>query len=689
MKSMKLVALLVFAACSGPSKRVDGPTGGGEEEKVGVDDWEGEVKAPPEEMRGGPMEGKPEVMAQDTPRTTVAGNAFVVPAEWSVRVSGQATIVEAPEGGSYVWIVDLPDARDADDAVTKAWTLYKGKVPYQLLQSREVPDTDGWSKIKGYGYVVSPNEQRAVGANARFANGVWTVILFDMNEGVAEKRGSQIGKMLGNFLPKGGARESFAGKTAHRLDDARLAQIRTYIEDAMKATGVPGVGWGIVQDGKVVYAGGSGVRHLGKGAKIDADTKFMIASNTKGLATLMLAKLVDSGKIAWDTKATELLPQFKLGDADTTSKVEVKHLICACTGLPRQDMEWLFEWDGVTPAKVLEVLGTMQPTSKFGELFQYSNPLAAAAGYVGGHVANPKLELGAAYDKAMQDLVFAPLGMKATTHDFKKGASGNSTVPHSFDVDGKPALAIAKVNTSIVPVRPAGGAWSTVNDMLKYVQMELAEGVVGNGKQYIGREALFARRAPQVAVGPDTTYGMGLMVDRTWGVEVVQHGGDMIGFHSNMLWLPEHGVGAVILTNGDPGGTIRNQFTRKLLEVLFDGKPEADARVASAAKALFEGLAAERKLLVVPADPAAAGKLAARYDNAALGEVIVKRQGGKTIFDFGEYASEVATKTNPDGTISFITIVPGMTGLEFLVGEKDGKRTLTIRDPQHEYVFSE
>ena len=66
------------------------------------------------------------------------------------------------------------------------------------------------------------------------------------------------------------------------------------------------------------------------------------------------------------------------------------------------------------------MLGTMQPTSKFGELFQYSNPMAAAAGFVGGHVAYPQLELGAAYDEAMQTLVFDPLGMTATTFDFAK-----------------------------------------------------------------------------------------------------------------------------------------------------------------------------------------------------------------------------------------------------------------------------
>jgi hypothetical protein len=284
-------------------------------------------------------------------------------------------------------------------------------------------------------------------------------------------------------------------------------------------------------------------------------------------------------------------------------------------------------------------------------------------------------------------MVFDPLKMSATTFDFAKAQSGNAAVPHAPNVDGKPALAMATINMSIVPMRPTGGAWSTVNDLLKYVQMELAEGAIGRNA-YIGKQPLLARRAPQVALGTDATYGMGLMVDRTWGVTVVHHGGDLIGFHSDMMWMPEYGVGAVILTNGDPGSMIRNLFQRKLLEVIFDGNAEADAKLAANGKAFFEWIAAARKLLTVPADSGLAGKLAGRYTSPALGEILVKQAGAKTVFDFGEYASEVASRTNPDGSVSFITIEPGFYGFEFVVGQQDGKPTLMIRDGQHEYLFS-
>ena len=85
----------------------------------------------------------------------------------------------------------------------------------------------------------------------------------------------------------------------------------------------------------------------------------------------------------------------------------------------------IFEYAGHTPADTLVTLASMQPTSAFGEMFQYSNLLAAAAGLVGGHVAFPQLELGAAYDKAMQTRVFDPLGMNATTFDYAVALRGN------------------------------------------------------------------------------------------------------------------------------------------------------------------------------------------------------------------------------------------------------------------------
>jgi len=639
----------------------------------------------PAAATGGPQ--APERLAADTPKTTVMGNTFIAPKDWTLTVKGPATILEAPEGGSWIALVDVA-AKDDDEALAKAWKAYRPEAKWPIKVSNDLPDRDGWSKRRVYEYLTSPNEKREVAVLVFYSGTSWTVVIEDMADAVAEKRGGQIGVALGRLLPKGYSRESFANKKANTLDQARIAELGRFIERGQKETGVPGVTLGLVQDGKVIFAEGFGVKELGGTAKPNGDTLFMIASNTKALTTLMLAKLVEEHKMNWDTQVTTLYPDFKLGDAATTQSVLVKHLICACTGMPRQDLEWLFEYGKMTPQSSMTLLGTMQPTSKFGELFQYSNLMAAAAGYTGGHILYPNMDVGKAYDKAMQTLVFDPLVMSETTFDFKKAEKANHATPHAPDIDGNPAKALMAVNYSVIPVRPAGAAWSSVDDMLKYVSMELADGKLPDGKTYIDKEPLLERRRPQVYMSKDDSYGMGLMVDKTYGVPVVHHGGDMIGYHSDMIWLPQQNVGAVILTNGDPGWLIRTRFRRKLLEVLFDGHQEADNLLAADAKSYFAEIAAERKLLTVPADATESEKLAKHYSNASLGDLDVSMSSGKTYFDFGEWKSEVATKKNPDGTISFVTTVPGMSGFDFVVGT-GAKKTLTTRDAQHEYIFEE
>lgn len=627
----------------------------------------------------------PERLMTDSPRTTFFGNTFIAPAEWTLSVRPPATILEAPEGDSRIVLVDV-EAKDAGEAVERAWSVYDAGMRWPLRVVMPSHDRDGWTQVYNYLYLTSPNEKRDVSAHVRQANGRWSVLLRILTQAVAEKRGAQVNLVFGEWLPRGVTRESFAGKRAHPLDAARIAALGRFVEAAQAKLGVPGVSVGLVQDGKVVFAGGYGVRQLGSDAKVDADTMYMIASNTKPLTTLLLAKLVAENKLSWKTPATGILPWFQLGDPETTRQVLVEHLICACIGLPRQDMEWLFEYGQLTPKDAVAMLATTQPTSRFGELFQYSNTMAGAAGFLGGHVVFPELELGRAYDEAMRTRVFEPLGMTSTTFDHAKAQQGNYAAPHAADPDGKTAPALMTVNSSFIPVRPAGGAWSNVRDLLRYVQMELDAGKLPDGTTYLERDILLARRAPQVATSSDTSYGMGLFITTKYGVEVLYHGGDLIGYHSDMMWLPEHGVGAVILTNGDPGWTIRTQFRRKLLEVLFDGKPEADAAVEAAAKTWYADLAANRKLTAIPADVAESAKLAARYTSAALGEVAVSRVGPATIFDFGEWKSEVGSRRNPDGTVSFVTIVPGMWGIELVA--KEG-RTLLLRDNQHEYAFTE
>ena len=190
-------------------------------------------------------------------------------------------------------------------------------------------------------------------------------------------------------------------------------------------------------------------------------------------------------------------------------------------------------------------------------------------------------------------------------------------------------------------------------------------------------------------LGEHEWYGMGLIMDQTYGVTVVSHGGDLVGFHSNWYAIPEVGVGAVVLVNSDEGQPIVGAFGRRLLEVLYDGTPRAEGLIKATAVAQAQGVAKLRELVSDPPDAAAAAGLARHYASAELGRIEVTSQGQNVIFDFGPWKSRTVTRRNPDGTITFITIDPGAPRAGFVVGSAGGKRQLTVRDGQHTYVYTE
>jgi len=636
-----------------------------------------------------PADAKPETVTADVARVNAAGTTLTVPAGWTLSgdALGSRRVLEGPEKDVKVVIIESPASVSVGDAVKAAWAAVDRSFARKVRVDLERPAHGGWEAGRTYEYETSPAEHRQVSATARRFGDSWFVTLIDANIAAIGRRGAQIALIVTSLRPAKLARESFAGRKPHVLDADRIKQITDFVERARATTETPGVAIGLIQGGKVVFAGGFGVRELGKPELVDANTLFMIGSETKALTTLLLAREVDRGKFKWESPVADVYPPFKLGDPELTRQVQMRHLVCACTGMPRHDLEDLFEFQGVTPANRFTLLGSIRPTSKLGEVFQYSNIMAAAAGFIGGHLGEPKRELGAAYADTMRREIFAPLGMRTATLDIKRAHSGNHASPHGQDISERVSVLPDSVEYMVVAEAPAGGAWASVNDLAHYILMELAGGKLPDGKQFVSEAALLARRAPQIAMAENESYGMGLVINRNKGVAVVQHGGYVMGFHSHMFWIPEADTGGLIFSNSDTAMPMVGMFNRRVLEVLYDGDLDAERDVAQLVKQTHQRREVERKHLTLPADAAATAKLATRYRNASLGSLTVKKRGDDTIFDFGEWQSAVASRKNPDGMQTFVTTDAGAFRFQFLPGEQAGKPTLTVRDAQHEYVF--
>ncbi len=579
-------------------------------------------------------------------------------------------------------------AADARRAAAAAWVAYRGEETHAFKVLTPAPARDGWDEQAVVNYETSPAEHLAVAAIALRKGQAWTVMIADGSAATYEKRAGQFNVILQSLRPAGHARESFAGRTAHRLDPKRVTLLLDFVRESAAALDVPGVGLALMDHGEIVYEGGVGVREMGRPEPFDARTRFMVASNTKGMTTLLLAKLVDEGKLDWDDPAAKVYPAFRLGDDATTRQVLIRHLVSAFTGLPRKDYEWLFTTTADTPASTtFDQLAATQPTSRFGEVYQYNNLMASAAGYVGGHVAHPGRPLGEAFDKAMQEKIFTPLAMHDTTFSTATALAGDHASPHGKDPDGNLRVLGMAINNAVMPSRPAGGAWSSPHDMILYVQNELAEGVLPDGRRAFSVGEPAGAPGPRAPVGEDQWYGMGLMEDATWGVSVIHHGGDLPGYHSDDFAIPSAQVGAVILTNAHRGVFMRGPFLRRIWSCCMTASRKQRGTFTPSPNRRTLQRVAERKRLIIPAAEADVAGLAPSYVSPDLGALKIESAGKVVRVRTAAWSSEVASRHNDDGTVSLVTIDPQISGLAFVIGSAGGKPTLTTRDGQHVYEF--
>jgi CubicO group peptidase (beta-lactamase class C family) len=628
-----------------------------------------------------------------------AERSLTLPSDATLKVATDWTVTEVKDGLTLedpekqlkvevVEVVEVDASAGLSASIAAAWSSRRPGFSRQELSSSDSPGREGWDLYHWVEYKTSPEESRAVSAFASKKDSLAVVLLTDGSLAAAQRRSSQIALVYASLRPAGYVRETYLGRTPRPLDAARVEQLKKFIDRMREAADVPGVSVVLFDKETVLIEAGFGVRERGRPEPVTADSLYIIASNTKALTTLLLAKLVDEGRFGWDTPVAQIYPSFKVGDPDFTKRVLVKHLVCACTGLPRQDFEWLFTYDRSSPEGQLDVLATMKPTTELGALFQYSNPLASAAGYIAAQAVEPGVEFGKAYDEVMRDKIFRPLGMNRTTFSFDEALKADHASPHSWDMSLKNVPIEMELNHSVLPVRPAGGAWSSVRDYARYVRLELSKGRLPDGSTFVTEKNLLERRIPQVRVSEESWYAMGLGLDDVKGIRVISHGGSMFGYMSNFFLVPDLGVGGVILTNADSGWGVAGAVMRRTLEMIYDGEPEAEEDFLSAVRENRTYLMDMQKDWRVPPDPAEVKRLAGSYRNAALGEVVVHPGKDEVVFQFGGWKSHMATKLNPDGTTSFISIDPGVRGFEFNAPAAKATYTwLTLRDPQHTYEY--
>jgi CubicO group peptidase (beta-lactamase class C family) len=377
-------------------------------------------------------------------------------------------------------------------------------------------------------------------------------------------------------------------------------------EAARTQIGVPGMAIAIVEDDRVTFAKGFGVRALGKSDKVDADTIFPTGSTGKAVTVAALAVLVDQGKIGWDDRVTDRLPGFQMYDPWVTREMTIRDLLVHRSGLGLGEGDLLFvPRTNLTRAEAVRRLRYLKPATSFRSGYAYDNVLYMVAGQLIEAVS------GETWEKFVADHVLKPAGMLHSTSDEDdRFANTNRAQPHARMNGGLRGAGDQELLNERDELgrtaAPAGGLAVSANDMARWLMIQLDAGKLPGGSGRLFSEAAhlemwrpvviqpIAERPPALrATQPSfSNYALGWDLEDYRGTKVIWHGGAVFGFLTAVVLIPEKHVGFSIEINSEDGEIIRGLMYELLDHYL--GLPRTDwvARYrAEKQRRLSEGLA--------------------------------------------------------------------------------------------------
>lgn len=331
-----------------------------------------------------------------------------------------------------------------------------------------------------------------------------------------------------------------------------------YVAKVLQAFQVPGIGLGIVKDGKIVLAKGYGIRKLGDPALVDENTLFSIASNSKAFTATALAMLVEEGKLKWEDKVIEHLPWFRMADDYVTTHLTLRDLFVHHSGLNAYANDvLLFPPSTFSRRELLEKLKDVKLKYDFRTVYAYDNILYLAAGEV---IA---AKTGMSWEDFVKTRIFDKIGMNRSVSKYSSLSSqANIAYAHAIR-NGKLQLLDSFFDMNIGDAsNPAGGVVSTAKDMSKWLITQLDSGrMPDHGRLFkpaatqelwkiirpmpVGQEPEWLKPAQRHFSG----YALGFRTYDYRQYQVIGHGGLLTGFVSQIAMVPDLKLGVVVLTN--------------------------------------------------------------------------------------------------------------------------------------------
>jgi len=421
------------------------------------------------------------------------------------------------------------------------------------------------------------------------------------------------------------------------------AQIDSLTEFTLKTFDVPGIAVGVIKDGKLIHGKGYGVRSLRTMQKVDENTLFGIASNSKAFTTAALGMLIDEGKLKWDDKVTDYIPEFKMYDPYVTEAFTIRDLLThrSGLGLGAGDLMMFPDSNNFTKKDIIHNLRYLKAVSSFRTKYDYDNNLYIVAGEVIARVS------GLSWEDFIEQRIMQPLGMTASKASINRLPNRNNIVMPHAPVNGKVSTIDIEWSET---ANAAGGIVSNITDLSKWLIMQMDNGKYGEGKKMFSEEVHGDFLTPQTIIdvrGPSAynthfaAYGLGWFLSDVKGYKQASHTGGLAGIVTQITLIPELKLGIIVLTNQQSGAAftaITNTIKDSYLGVKGMNrvkqqhdrviKNEADAKKIT--DSIWAGIAAQQKSTAPKVD---INNFIGTYTDPWFGEVIISIKNGQPWFD--------------------------------------------------------
>lgn len=320
---------------------------------------------------------------------------------------------------------------------------------------------------------------------------------------------------------------------------------------------VPGISIAVINDGKIEWARGYGVKRIGTTDSVTAATRFQAASISKPVAATAALRLVEEGRLKLDADVNDQLKSWHVPENEFTAKqpVTLREILSHTAGLTVHGFPGYAAGEKVPSAvDVLDGKGNTDPVrvdTVPGTLWRYSG-----GGYTIAQVLMHDVT-GEPFATVMKRLVLDPLGMDQSTYMQPLPEQLADSAAVAYRADGKPV----EGQWHTYPEQAAAGLWTTPSDLARFA--------LGIRAAYLGEDGAILKQATAREMLKERMggYGLGVAVEGAGDSLQFSHGGANEGYRAFFVLHPATGDGVAVMTDSDAGAALYMEVVRAVAHV--------------------------------------------------------------------------------------------------------------------------